>query len=145
MAEERMAAMEQCSILYVRPGEKGDPRMGVLRTMGFRVDESDELPATEAFAAYHAVIVRPAVTCDLPMLGTRLRAKPRFGRRILMALVTHTVVPRDQREAMLSGFDATMRDDCGARDLAATILRLLRPFPELRCVLRSPSGRRKAA
>lgn len=137
--------MDQCSILYVRPGGQNDPRMGVLRTLGFRVDESQELPPNEAFAAYHAVIVRAAPTCDLPMLATRLRAKPRFGRRILMALVTQTVVPRDQREAVLSGFDATMPDDCGARDLAATILRLLRPFPEFRCLLRLPGGRRKAA
>jgi hypothetical protein len=113
--------------------------------MGFRVDESDELPGNEALASYHAVIVRPAETCNLPMLATRLRAKPRFGRRILMALVAPAVVPRDQREAMLSGFDATIPVDCGARDLAATILRLLRPIPEFRCLLRSPTGRRKAA
>jgi len=137
--------MDQCTILYVRPGGVNDPRMGVLRTMGFRVDEIDELPGNEGFAAYHAVIVRPADTCNLPMLATRLRAKPRFGRRVLMAMVTPSLVPRDQREATLSGFDATVPDNCGARDLAATILRLLRPFPEYRCLLRAPGGRRKAA
>ncbi len=119
--------------------------MGVLRTLGFHVDQRDDLPANEGLTSYHAVILRPGAACDLPMLAARLRAKPRFGRRILMALVTQPVVLRDQRDALLAGFDATMAEDCGARDMAAMILKLLRPYPELRCLLRSPGGRRKAA
>ena len=43
------------------------------------------------------------------------------------------------------GFDATLPTDCSGRGLAAAILKLLRPYPEYRCFLRSPSGRRKAA
>jgi hypothetical protein len=137
--------MDQCSILYVGAGGQHDPRMSVLRTLGFRVEEREELPSNEGLASYHAVIVRPAASCDLPMLAARLRAKPHFGRRVLMALVTQTLVLRDQRDALLAGFDATLSEDCGARDMAATILRLLRPYPEYRCLLRSPGRRRKAA
>lgn len=136
--------MNQCSILYVWPGSD-EPRVKALRSLGFRVDESTELPANEVIAAYHAVIVRPVVGCDLPMLATRLRAKPHFGRRVLLALVPEKMADRDRRVAVLSGFDHTLSETCGARDLAATILRLLRPYPEYRCLLRLPGGRRKAA
>src|SRR6188768_2315050 len=103
--------MDQCSILYIRPDGRSDPRTGVLRTLGFHVDEGHELPANERLRSYHAVIVRPAATCDLAMLAARLRAKPYFGRRVLMALVTQAVVERDLRDALLAGFDATMAED----------------------------------
>lgn len=137
--------MNQCSILYVWPQGGEEPRLKALRSLGFHVDESTELPSSEVLAAYHAVIVRPTVECDLPMLATRLRAKPHFGRRVLLALVPGQMADRDRRGAVLSGFDHTLPETCGARDLAATIIRLLRPYPEYRCLLRLPGGRRKAA
>jgi hypothetical protein len=140
-----MAAMDQCSILYLKPGPVQQTHAGALRALGFRVDEFDDFPSNEAFARYHAVVVRPAAQQNLPVLATRLRAKPRFGRRVLLALVPDATGVRHKREAVMSGFDYTLPDSCGARDLAATILRLLRPYPEYRCLLRWPGGRRKAA
>lgn len=137
--------MDQCSILYVKPCRREETQVGALRALGFRVDECEELPSNEAFAAYHAVIVRPTAVCDLPMLAARLRAKPHFGRRVLLALVPEAMAARDKREAVLSGFDQALPYTCGARELAAAVLQLLRPFPEYRCLLRAPSGRRKAA
>lgn len=137
--------MNQCSILYIWPQGTDEPRVRALRALGFQVDQSPDLPASEVMTAYHAVIVRPTVECDLPMLATRLRAKPHFGRRVLLALVPGDLADRDRRGAVLSGFDYTLPDTCGARDLAATVLRLLRPFPEYRCLLRLPGRRRKAA
>jgi hypothetical protein len=137
--------MDQCSILYVKPCSHQATQAPALRALGFRVDECEELPPNEAFASYHAVIVRMAAEGNLPMLATRLRAKPRFGRRVLLALVPEATADRNKREAVLSGFDYTLPDTCGARDLAATVLRLLRPYPEYRCLLRWPGGRRKAA
>jgi hypothetical protein len=142
--------MDQCSVLFVTPlyvksRSPEETQARALRSLGFHVDECDDFPANEAFAPYHAVIVRPSVDCDLPMLAARLRAKPRFGRRVLIALVPEAMATRDVRGAMLSGFDYMLPDTCGARDLAATILRLLRPYPEYRCMLRHPGGRRKAA
>ena len=137
--------MDQCSILYVKSTRTEETRPRALRALGFRVDESEELPPNEALAAYHAIIVRPAPSCDLPMLAARLRAKPHFGRRVLLAMVPAATAPRDKREAVLAGFDYTLPDTCGARDMAAAVLRLLRPYPEYRCVLRWPGGRRKAA
>jgi len=137
--------MDQCSILFIKPTGTDAEKAAALRSLGFRVDELDELPSNETIAAYHAVVVRPDTACNLPMLGARLRAKPRFGRRVLLALVPEVTPDRDKREATLSGFDVALSHGCSARDLAATILRLLRPFPEYRCLLRAPGGRRKAA
>jgi hypothetical protein len=138
------AAMDQCSILYVTSGPQ-DGHVRELRGLGFRVTPAAELPSNEAFAEYHAVIVRAPTSHRLPMLAARLRAKPYFARRVLLALVPEEMPDRDKREAIQSGFDDTMTEHCGARDLAAAILRLLRPYPEFRCLLRTPNGRHKAA
>ena len=130
----------QCGILFIGPCGSDDRRLAGLRALGFRVDESEQFPSVEELAAYHAVIVRAVPGCPLTMVGARLRARPLFGRRVLLALVADVVSDRDKREAMMCGFDQTLPDSCSARDIAAHILRLLRGFPEYRCLLR-----RKAA
>ena len=135
----------QCGILFVGLCGAEDRRLAALRSLGFHVGESDLLPSTDELANYHAVIVRALPGCSLPMVGARLRAKPHFGRRVLVALVTEDVSDRDKREATMCGFDQTLTDTCSARDIAAHILRLLRGFPEYRCLLRAPNGRRRAA
>jgi hypothetical protein len=136
--------MAQCSILYVTAHSDGT-RVGGLKALGFHVDQCEDLPGADALSAYHAVIVRTDVGSGLPMLAARLRAKRHFGRRVLLALVPDVMADRAKREAIHSGFDQALIESCGARDLAATILRLLRPYPEFRCILRAPGGRRKAA
>ncbi len=136
--------MAQCSILYLASTREDTP-IRALRALGFHVDAYDDLPTSEAFARYHAIVVRAEMDWRLPMLAARLRATPHFGRRVLLALVPEAMPARAQREAIQSGFDFTLPDTCGVRRLAATVLRLLRPYPEYRCVLRSPAGRRKAA
>jgi len=135
----------QCGILFVGRCGNDQSRIDALRSLGFRVDESRDIPTKEELAAYHAIVVRAVPNGSLPMLGTRLRARPHFGRRVLVALVNDDMSDRDKREATMSGFDQTLPDSCSARDLAAHVLRLLRGYPEYRCVLRTPKGRRKAA
>ena len=137
--------VKQCGILFIGPCGSDNERLAALRSLGFRVDESVHLPTTEEVDGYHAVIVRAIPGAPLPMIAARLRAKPQFGRRILLALVPDSVSDRDNREALMSGFDETLPDRCSARDIAAHILRLLRGYPEYRCLLRAPNGRRKAA
>lgn len=136
--------MAQCSILYVSAHSEETP-VAALKALGFHVDQGAEVPGADVLSNYHAVIVRTDVGSVLPMLAARLRARRYFGRRVLVALVPETMADRLKREAIHSGFDQALVDTCGARDLAATILRLLRPYPELRCILRAPGGRRKAA
>ena len=136
---------QQCSILFIKSGRADDQQVKGLRSIGFQVVETDDIPASEVLSSYHAVIVAASAGCGLPMLATRLRAKPRFGRRVLIALVCADTSASECRDATASGFDITMPVTCTARDLAASILRLLRPYPEYRCLLRAPNGRRKAA
>lgn len=136
--------VRQCGVLFVGPG--GDKaRIEALRSLGFRVEESPEIPSADELRLHHAVVVRVLPGYSLTMLGTRLRAKPNFGRRVLLALVGSELTDRDKREARMSGFDGTLPNSCGAREIAANILRLLRGYPEYRCLLRTPNGRRKAA
>jgi hypothetical protein len=134
-------AENQCSVLFVQDG--CDTLAAGLRLLGFSVIVSAELP--DAIGSYHAVVVCAGPDCSLTMLATRVRAKPLFGRRVLIALVHPATPERTKREAVLSGFDATLSSSCSVRDLAATILKRLRLYPEFRCVLRAPGGRRKAA
>jgi hypothetical protein len=146
LAEGEDSVMEQCAILFLGPATSSEEaRASALRALGFRVDQSDDLPASEGFTDYHAVIVRSRHGRDLPMLGARLRAKRHFGRRVLLALVPDEMADRSKRDAVLSGFDFILPASCVARDLAAAILRLLRPYPEYRCLLRLPGRRRRAA
>jgi hypothetical protein len=145
MAEWRPTVeVEQCSVLFIKSGGSDD-RPGALRSLGFRVVEADDLPALDVLQACHAIVVGVKPDCRLAMLGARLRAKPRFGRRVLIALAGAGTPEQEKRDATSCGFDLVLPANCSARDLAATILRLLRPYPEYRCLLRSPHGRRKAA
>ena len=145
MREVPAVTVNQCSILYVHDGSHDEGPVDALKTLGFAVQATEDLPIDEGFAPHHALIVRARPGCSLPMLAARLRAKPRFGRRVLVALVPDDTTARERRDAVQSGFDAALSASCSSRALAAAILKLLRPYPEFRCFLRSPSGRRKAA
>ena len=135
----------QCGILFIGPCGSDAARTAALRSLGFRVDETADIPSTEALNLYHAVIVHAVANGSLAMLAARLRSKPQFGRRVLIALVRDDLTERAAREVRMSGFDDALPDNCSARDLAAHILRLLRGYPEYRCLLRAPNGRRRAA
>jgi hypothetical protein len=137
--------VNQCSILYVEPGARAQRHADGLRELGFSVDVIADLPSWEVLTKYHAVVVRVHSNCNLAVLGTRMRAKRRFGRRVLIGLVPESCTPQQRRDANISGFDETLPEACSPRDLAAHILRKLRAFPEYRCLLRAPTGRRKAA
>ena len=134
----------QCAILFIGPCGRNEARLASLRSLGFVVEERSEIPSADELAGYHAIVVRACGT-PLTSIGARLRAKPHFGRRVLMALVRQDMAERERREATMGGFDLVISEGCTARDLASHILRLLRGYPEYRCLLRAPNGRRKAA
>jgi DNA-binding response OmpR family regulator len=135
----------QCSILYINASSFVDTQTCALRALGFDVVEVSDVPARETLATYHAVIVRIEAATRLTTVAARLRSAPMFGRRVLIALVPATVTVRARRDAIDAGFDSVAPQHCSARDLAATILSLLRRYPEHRCVLRSRTGRRRVA
>lgn len=135
----------QCSILYINVDRVSDTQSAALRALGFDVVEVADVPVRETLATYHAVILRMQDGRRLTSVAARLRAAPLFGRRVLIALVPASVSVRERRDAVDSGFDLVLPQQCSARDLAASILTLLRRYPEHRCLLRSHISRRHAA
>jgi len=135
----------QCSILYINTDGFTDTQANALRALGFAVVEADDVPARDTLAKHHAVVVRLTQGPPLTSVAARLRAAPLFGRRVLIALVPASVTMRERREAVDCGFDLVLPEQCSARDLAASILSLLRRYPEHRCILRSHTNRRRAA
>lgn len=134
--------MEQCSLLIVNCSDRETLYRGDLQRRGFRVTELNEWPADEAVLDAQVVIVVLSRLDAIAMLAARMRAKPRFGRRILIALVP-TSSPADRRVAIASGFDDVVGESAGARVLIARILRVMRIRPEHRCFL--PELKRPAA
>ena len=138
--------MKLCTVLFVNPDRQISAHPEALREMGFLVDEVTEWPDDNQMVRnYHVVIVRVRAMNGAPMLAARLRAKPHFGRRLLIALVTPEASPTDRRAAEASGFDDVMTDSCDTRHLTTRILRVLRTRPELRCALPPLSSKRSAA
>jgi DNA-binding response OmpR family regulator len=143
--KEKSTVTGQCSILYINTDGFTDTQASALRALGFDVVEADDVPARDTLAKYHALVVRMPERSRLTSVAARLRAAPLFGRRVLIALVSASVTVRERREAIDCGFDLVLPHQCSARDLAASILSLLRRYPEHRCVLRSHNNRRRAA
>jgi hypothetical protein len=137
--------VKQCAVMFVNPVRDRTPHPEAMRAMGFLVHEIIEWPDDEAVRGYHAVIVRVRDADIAPMLAARLRAKPHFGRRLLIALVPSDTPPPGRRAAEASGFDEVLSDICDTRHLTTRILRGLRTRAELRCVLPPPERKRSAA
>jgi DNA-binding response OmpR family regulator len=114
--------------------ERESPYKDALERRGFRVTEVKEWPPDDVVLDSQVVIVVLRHLETMGMLAARMRAKPRFGRRILIALAP-TVSAADRRTAIGAGFDDAIGESGGARVLIARILQLLRTRPEHRCFL----------
>jgi hypothetical protein len=137
--------VKQCAVLFVNPVGQDSTHPATLRSLGFLVDDVAEWPCGDgAIRNYHVAIVHVRETAAAPMLAARLRAKPHFGRRLLIALVPAGSPAAERRSAEARGFDDVVNDCCDTRHLATRILRGLRARPELQCVL-PPSLTRKPA
>ena len=136
--------MKQCAVLFLDSRGQRTPQARELRDMGFVVHECLEWPHDGAVREYHVVIVRTHAVAEAPMLAARLRAKPHFGRRLLLSLVDRRTAPQERRSLEASGFDDVLDECSTGRELATRILRALRRRPELRCML-PPLRTRSAA
>jgi hypothetical protein len=135
---------KRCSVLLVNTVDDSFPQRAALEDVGFRVTLARQWPDDDrALLEHHVVIVRLREVRDTPMLAARVRAKPRFGHRVLIALVPESASARDCQSARASGFDEVLTNCCDGRQLAARILRRLRMRPEYHCVL--PGDRRRSA
>lgn len=128
--------MKQCAVLFVNPDRQESGHPQAMRGMGFLVDEVCDWPDdNDIVRSYHVVIVHVRKMIGAPMLAARLRAKPHFGRRLLIALVARDTPAADRRSAEASGFDDVVNDCCDSRHLTTRVLRGLRTRSEFRCVL----------
>jgi len=134
--------VKQCSVLIVNCGEEAPYRQRLER-IGFRVSETCEWPADEVVTTFEVVIVLFRQLQTISMLAARMRAKPHFGHRVLIAVVPPTASADERRSAIGSGFDDVVSESKDARVLIARILRQLRSRPEHRCFL--PDRKRRAA
>jgi len=126
--------VQQCSLLIVNPSQRESPYSQALADRGFRVREVNEWPPDGVVLDTHVVIVVLRHMDTIGMVAARMRAKPRFGRRVLVA-VAPTVSPVERRTAIDAGFDDAVAEPRGVRVLIASILRILRARPEHRCFL----------
>jgi hypothetical protein len=134
--------VKQCSILIVNCGAETSHRQALER-IGFHVSETCEWPADDLITAFEVVIVLLRHMQTAGMLAARMRAKPHFGHRVLIAVVPSTASTDERRSAVGSGFDDAVGESRDSRLLIARILRRLRLRPEYRCFL--PDRKRRAA
>jgi hypothetical protein len=137
---------KQCSVLLIDPSDDALSQRGVIEEIGFRVTLARQWPDRDAvLLEHHVVIVALRAVRLAPMLAARVRAKPGFGRRVLVALVPGSSSLSDRQAARASGFDEVLANCCDGRQLTARILRRLRTRPEYHCVLPPGDRRRPAA
>ena len=134
--------MKQCSILIVNSGTETSHRQALER-IGFKVSETCEWPDDDMIPAFEVVIVLLRHMQTAGMLAARMRAKPHFGHRVLIAVVPATASADERRSAVGNGFDDVVGDSRDSRQLIARIFRRLRLRPEHRCFL--PDRKQRAA
>ena len=135
--------MKKCSVLVINISSHETAHCLTLEKVGFRVVETREWPTDEIIPEFEVVIVLLRHMQSVAMLAARLRAKPHFGRRILIAVAPQPTSPEERRAAVGCGFDDVVSEGADSRQLVARVLRQLRARPEHRCFL--PDLKRRAA
>lgn len=128
-------SVKQCSVLIVNCESREIPHRQALERRGFRVVETREWPGDGVVDGYEVVIVVLRHMESVCMLAARMRAKPRFGRRVLIGLSSARPTAGDRRNAIGAGFDDLLAEVVDFDTLIARILRQLRALPEHRCLL----------
>jgi len=135
--------VKQCSVLVVTCSGRETSHAEALERRGFRVIETSEWPTDGVVLEFEVVIVMVRQMETVCMLAARMRAKPRFGRRVLIGINRTAPSPQERRNAIVAGFDDVVPETRDSRLLIACILRQLRGRPEHRCYL--PDLKRPAA
>jgi DNA-binding response OmpR family regulator len=135
--------VKQCSVLVINISGTETLYRLPLERVGFRVVETGEWPGDELIRAFEVVIVLLRDMKNISMMAARLRAKPYFGHRVLIAVAINSSSIDERRTLIGCGFDDVLSESHEARVVIARILRLLRARPEHRCFL--PDLKRRAA
>ena len=134
---------KQCSVLVVNCTGRQTAHSQSLQLRGFRVIEVSEWPTDEMVLEHEVVIIVLRRMDSVSMTAARMRAKPRFGSRILVGVTESAPSAGERRLAIVSGFDDIVGESGDSRVLIARILRVLRTRPEHRCLV--PDKKRPAA
>jgi hypothetical protein len=132
--------VKQCSVLFINPGGNNLTHVQALGRAGFALHETTEWPDDQAIRDHECVVLWVPHVVSASMQAARLRAKPHFGRRVLIAIVPDA---SDRRPLNAAGFDDIVAEASDSRVLVARVLRRLRERPEYRCLL-PPRGRNAA-
>jgi DNA-binding response OmpR family regulator len=135
--------VKQCSVLVINTSGTETRYRLALEKVGFRVVETGEWPGDDLVRTFEVVIVILRDMRNVTMLAARLRAKPYFGQRVLIAIASDTSSVEERRTLVGCGFDDVVNESHDARVVIARILRQLRARPEHRCFL--PDLKRRAA
>lgn len=143
MMGEGESNLKQCAVLVVNCSGREITHSQALRQRGFRVVETVEWPADDVVTQYEVVIVVLREIDIMSVVAARMRAKPRFGNRILVGVTRTPPSAAERRLAIVSGFDDIVGESHDSRILIARILQQLRARPEHRCLV--PERKRPAA
>jgi hypothetical protein len=135
--------VKQCAVLIVNRDGRATSQQQAFERIGFVVTAMAEWPPDDVIRHFEVVIILLRHMESATMMAARMRAKPHFGNRVLIAVVPATVTTAERRNAIGSGFDDVASDTRDSRVLMARVLRCLRLRPEYRCFL--PDRRRPAA
>jgi hypothetical protein len=135
--------VKQCSVLIVNCSGREISHSQSLQERGFRVVETAEWPTDDVVKEYDVVVIVLRETDSVSVVAARMRAKPRFGNRVLMGLTRLPPSAAERRYAIVAGFDDLVGQSHDSRILVARILQRLRARPEHRCLV--PERKRPAA
>jgi hypothetical protein len=135
--------VKQCAVLMVNCSGRETTHSQALQQRGFRVVETAEWPADEVVTEYEVVVIVLREMDIISVVANRMRAKPRFGNRVLIGVTRMTPAAAERRLAIVSGFDDLVGESHDSRILIARILQRLRERPEHRCLV--PERKRPAA
>jgi hypothetical protein len=134
---------KQCSVLVVNCTGRETAHSQALQLRGFRVVELSEWPSDHVVLEYEIVIIVLRRMDSVSMTAARMRAKPRFGNRVLIGVTESAPSAAERRHSTVSGFDDIVGESRDSRILVARILQTLRARPEHRCLV--PERKRPAA
>jgi hypothetical protein len=99
------------------------------------VTEIQAWPADEVALEHEIVILVLRRMDSVAVTAARMRAKPRFGNRVLIGVTESAPSAAERRHAILVGYDDLVGESGDSRVLIARVLRLLRTRPEHRCLV----------
>ncbi len=135
MTSDPNGASKRCSVLVVNCTGRETAHSQSLQLRGFRVIEIQGWPADEVALEHEVVIIVLRRMDSVAVTAARMRAKPRFGNRVLIGVTESAPSAAERRHGILVGYDDLVGESGDSRVLIARVLRILRTRPEHRCLV----------